>query len=483
MFDYLSWPGKSVSYTSLVLNPLNPRIPTSNEELPQREVIKELVENDDILGLAKSISASGYFPDVHLVVVKDNARKFRVLEGNRRACAVKLLQSPKAAPEDWVPKFRALQQKTDLELIKKLPVVIAPNIETADPIILERHIGLSIKRWDPIQQSKAFYYYNQNGISEDEISYSSGISVPEVKKRIQEYTIYLYVCGLDLESEVKHWFSSGRRVNFTTFRRIIESSPGKKWLGLSIENDTIESSHDETELTHDFNTILTDLKNEKISSRNLGTNQDIDKYFSRWKKVEPKKEPSTKKKTDISNKVAKTQEKPRKADEKPRKKPKTKSNKLLPQHLQCTVNNEKIIDVFREIQELSFVKFKNAAAVLLRSLIELSLAYHLDKTGDLDVLLKKFKEKKEKHHQVLPKDWHPSLNQMLNYILNKENNFQLSPNVNKVLQKVVSDNNGFVSLDSLHCYAHNQYFQPTESNLREIVSSFTGLLEITLTEP
>jgi len=98
MIDYLSWKTKPVAVTSVLLNPLNPRLPSAQEETPQRKVIQEMVENEKIYELAKNIASSGYFADVQLIVVKKDS-KYIVLEGNRRICALKLLLAPESAPD------------------------------------------------------------------------------------------------------------------------------------------------------------------------------------------------------------------------------------------------------------------------------------------------------------------------------------------------------------------------------------------------
>ena len=104
MIDHSKWKELQLSPVNLQLDPKNPRIPHSGEDLSQPELIADLVENEKVYDLAKSIADNGYYPIEALIIVQENKEKL-VLEGNRRLAALKLLISPEAAPEEWVPRL------------------------------------------------------------------------------------------------------------------------------------------------------------------------------------------------------------------------------------------------------------------------------------------------------------------------------------------------------------------------------------------
>jgi hypothetical protein len=108
MKDYSAWKEKTLSVTSLHLDPKNPRIPELGHEPTQRDIVAELVEHDNVYELAKDISDQGYFPTELLVGVVEQDQEI-VVEGNRRLAALKLLLSPDLAPEKHIRKFRLLQ--------------------------------------------------------------------------------------------------------------------------------------------------------------------------------------------------------------------------------------------------------------------------------------------------------------------------------------------------------------------------------------
>ena len=101
MIDFAAWKEKPGAVTTLQLDPLNNRIPTSGALLEQRDLIAELVEHENVYDLARDIAEHGYSPVEALIGVVEDAKSI-IIEGNRRLAALKLLISPDSAPADWV---------------------------------------------------------------------------------------------------------------------------------------------------------------------------------------------------------------------------------------------------------------------------------------------------------------------------------------------------------------------------------------------
>jgi hypothetical protein len=79
--------------------------------------LHELLEHEDVTGLASSIAKLGLFPNERLVVIS-SGKGFTVLEGNRRLASIKLLLNPELAPTSpQVKYFRKLSEKTDLSAL------------------------------------------------------------------------------------------------------------------------------------------------------------------------------------------------------------------------------------------------------------------------------------------------------------------------------------------------------------------------------
>ena len=76
---------------------------------------------------------------------------------------------------------------------------------------------------------------------------------------------------------------------------------------------------------------------------------------------------------------------------------------------------------FTEVKKLRVSTYPNSCAVMLRTLLEMCISYYLDEKGKIKAILGKFAKKGK------GKDWYPSLQQMLNYILNEDPDISLSP--------------------------------------------------------
>jgi hypothetical protein len=93
----------------------------------QPEIIEYLCKDEQVLALARSIAAEGTNPleIVGLVEVKSTGRgkkNYVVWEGNRRVCAIKLLNDPDLAPAHY--RKDILKISEEYEPITTLPAVI-----------------------------------------------------------------------------------------------------------------------------------------------------------------------------------------------------------------------------------------------------------------------------------------------------------------------------------------------------------------------
>lgn len=118
---------KSMNINKLLLDVDNPRFPTSAEN--QRDAIAKMLElqYDRIYRLAKDIVGRGLDPSENILVYpsEDETGFFVVAEGNRRVTALKLLLSPKLAPNEKVRKA-----------FEKLKITQAKDIKVIDNCVL-----------------------------------------------------------------------------------------------------------------------------------------------------------------------------------------------------------------------------------------------------------------------------------------------------------------------------------------------------------
>ena len=152
---------KEISLSRLLLDHNNPR---HQPMASQAEIIAYLIEHEDIKVLANNIvKKKGLNPYDNIgVMLLESSRKsprYIVLEGNRRICALKLLQNPRLAPANQQKYFERLSTKYD-KPITKVYCHVSQAREEAKDWIAGRHgdskDGEGIKRWDALQSSRFF---------------------------------------------------------------------------------------------------------------------------------------------------------------------------------------------------------------------------------------------------------------------------------------------------------------------------------------
>lgn len=479
MKSYAKWKDSELSVTRLFLDPLNPRLPIADMSLSQADLIEELVVHDDVYGLAKSITEKGYYPGESLIGVQENGKKY-ILEGNRRLAALKLLISPEAAPERLQKRFKDLSDNIDSAAIGKTRVIIAPSRKAAAPIIQSRHTGEQIKRWEPIQQAKFYRQQLDRGMSVEELSTEYAITEAKIRDFLRSYTMYNVACHLDLPSDVQEKVRDPRMFPSTTLDRLYNYTEAQKFLGVRFDdNKELVGSVKPDEFKKGYCKMVEDVATGAVDSRTVNNSKDVHTYLSSF----GNRKPDLKKKGKFvaDDLIGKTPSAKKKKAKKASAKPKTPKQPvaLIPRHIKCTVNNQRIIDIFQELKNLRVARFPNAVAIMLRSLLEMSVGYYLDKTGKLKAIT----EKARKRNPNLPRTWSPSLKQMLKYIINVDSDMTFNPQVRKALNNLISDKNSVITADSLDLFVHNMYWLPTEDQLRAFWVQLEQVFKITLLEP
>lgn len=147
---------KVVALDKLYLDLNNPRHTPYTSE---KEVINYLCENENIVSLAKDIALHGLNPLENLAVIEDNkTQTYIVVEGNRRLCAIKLLNDFKQAPKELQKKFSEISRQW--QEIGELQVIVLEDKEHVDLWLSRIHAGLQKgvgrKSWDAEQKTRHF---------------------------------------------------------------------------------------------------------------------------------------------------------------------------------------------------------------------------------------------------------------------------------------------------------------------------------------
>lgn len=150
-----------VRLDDLLLDLENYRIPTKRDD--EAGALKYLFESEDVLEAADSILRNGYFdnevPIVTSASESGRGAPYTVVEGNRRVSALKALQDPTIIP-GHESKIRALLKRYRVEtdnLPTAIRVIVTPTKAVAAPHVARLHTGISKRRWS-LDQQATFYY-------------------------------------------------------------------------------------------------------------------------------------------------------------------------------------------------------------------------------------------------------------------------------------------------------------------------------------
>lgn len=155
---------QSVLLNRIYLDPENPRHEALSDE---PAIIKHLLAKEKVRALAKDIAEAGGTSPIELIALIKHPKinnAHLVVEGNRRVCALKLLQDPdKAGLEKDARYFAGLAQSMR-SAINNVPAIVFDDREEARRWFALRHEGekngVGTKAWDS-QQKARFSLRNQ----------------------------------------------------------------------------------------------------------------------------------------------------------------------------------------------------------------------------------------------------------------------------------------------------------------------------------
>lgn len=145
---------KLIPITKIDLDVLNPRHDSSINT--QEKIISHLVENDKIKQLARDIAENGISPIDLIAVVENQNGRFTVVEGNRRVCALTLLNRPNKSLTD--NKYFKRLKDSSTKVPKDVECLIFETRQDADIWIERKHSGEQDGRgtsaWDSEQKTR-----------------------------------------------------------------------------------------------------------------------------------------------------------------------------------------------------------------------------------------------------------------------------------------------------------------------------------------
>jgi len=461
---------------------MNPRLPGGGAGLTQQQIIAELIEHDDVMKLAKQIAERGFFPTEILTVVEENGHQV-VVEGNRRLAALKALADPALAPEKYQKRLEALRQKVPREQLARVNIYTAPTRDSVVPMLLGRHTQEGVQSWSPAAQANFTVLLAEKGMSPEELSATYGLSAAELAQAKFRHGLYEMARSIDLPPDIKKKVDDLRQFPITTLERIVEMKDGQRFLGIQANRDTgIKGTIPKEEFLKGFRQVVTDVADGTLTSRNTNSASEVREHLSKYP---PTKKPNTRLRGSFvpSDVIARPTEEDVPPILRPtgtlRRGPRP-STSVIPRELRCTITAPRVQDVYQELKRLRMDEHPNSSALLLRSLLELALSHYLGKRKEVQHIKAAIEEKQGK---PLPKDFHPTLRQMLRRALDAETLLpELDAPQRRALKNMEAARDTPVTIDSLNAFVHNPWETPTERELRAFSGKLTPLLNILLND-
>lgn len=219
----------------LVFDPQNPRLVEGGVKNPtEAQIIRSLADTADLSEIVQSIAANGYI-DIEPLVAQLVNGKWRVLEGNRRLAAIRILQKPDLAKGTGIQPPEKLGKEVK-ESLKAVTVYAVSSPEQARDFIGFKHIN-GPHKWDAYAKGRfaADWYRKEK---------DNGVTVEKIAQRLGDRhdTVVRLVNGifvLDQAQEQKAYDLQdrypGRRFAFSHLYTALTRPGYREFLGLPDE--------------------------------------------------------------------------------------------------------------------------------------------------------------------------------------------------------------------------------------------------------
>jgi len=482
---YESWPSRSISPISIDLDPKNPRLPGLTQGASQAEIREEMFEAGRVRDMVKSIAKSGYYPDQGVVVIEhpEKSRGYIVIEGNRRICACQALLRENRVPDAharFIKRWREAAEPVSASY-EKVPIVIAPSREAATHLIVSRHLSKApVRPWSRFAQGKFAINQLNEGQDIEYISDETGLSEADIRKNIREYRLIEMFVRLDWnEQERAFLLDNIEKFPIETVSRVLKSQSTKSRFGeVSFQDDGWPIFKWDEEkiplflkrLVRDTFAAFVGASKPLLNSRSANSQEDVAAYLDTLpEEICPR---PARKKTS-AEKIVKpaVDDVDAGAAEAPPKKKHRQSRKVkritptLPPDIECTIKHDKARALLEELQEVTPEVCTHGAALVLRTLLEISLVARMKEVKTWGECVSKYQKSK---------DQLPSLKQLIDFTASSENTI---PDEN--LRKAIRDDR-FAPRKFLNLVAHNDKHVLTATDVRDVAARMTPLLRYLL---
>lgn len=423
---------KNIPVVDLLLDEENARLGTRQDS--QQAVYLTMAKQlkGQLVALAQDIVDHGLDPTALTAVVATEAGRYRVLEGNRRALALKALDTPSIVRGGLTPseqkKLAAFAKPYAENPVEEVPCVVFDVEEDAYHWIVIRHTGAhggaGLVSWDA---NEADRFKARKG---------SGSRDPAGQ-------VIDFLERIDGAADSKGIISSTKRV--------LNNQAARDAFGLTRVGGQLQSLYPAQEVAKGLRKLVSDLRSGEIKTKDVYEAADIRNYVAGFAK-DDLPDPATKSSTlvaltELPAATATAGSKP-----KPKPKPKRPRTTLIPRDCKINAPAGRLNAVYNELLGANVDQFPNICAVALRVFVELSIDHEIarrpqlkGKTAPNTTLAKRLKE--------LADDMKAA--------------GEIDDDLRRAVVKI-ADGKGPVAASTMtfNQYVHNPYVHPVPSELR-----------------
>jgi hypothetical protein len=392
-----------------------------------------------LVRLAESIVERGLNPLKRFMVmqVSEKPKRYIALEGNRRVTALKLLANPAAM--------------TGLEM----PDGMQRSLEKL-AAVFERSKVEPIDAYEVKSREEGRFWIELEHNGEDEgrgvVAWKPVVAARFRKKEpaIQALDAVLEHGGFD-EADAERIRTS---FSLTTLRRLLESKEVRAAIGVTVDKGQLQTDLPGSELIKPLRKMVLDIADKKVDSRRFNKTERMLEYVKGFDKASQ---------PDMTRKVATRPiegiGKSEFAKAKVRPEPIARSKaperrNVVPKQCRLNVTDNRILEIYGELQTLKLDSHRNAIAVLMRVFLELSVDHFLEAHG---VSLKTPKPGGGERFKELDKKLAEVVAIMVSTGVNKDHLAQVT--------RSLSVKNSPMRIDLLHAYVHDRFATPSQGEL------------------
>ncbi len=421
---------RSFFLENLLLNSENPRHePVTN----QVDAIRTIAQSQGrkLVNLAKDIVENGLNPmELIMVIPTEQNNRVVVVEGNRRVAALKLLGNPDllASLELSKPRtkqYKDLQEQTQDSLPQEIMcAVVSP--EDAEHWMMLKHTGenegAGVVPWTTVSRDR----------------FRGGSPALQALATVEKHGY--------ITEQMKAEHPNIPITNVSRFlitpdvSRFLITPEARQMIGVVVEDNTV--AFDSEEAVGRLALLVQDVLTRRINVNRLRTKEDRVSYAQ---ELLSRELPSV-----ASQETGGKQEGKRQEQKKGQVIPKRTT--LAPKNLKLAISRTRIAKIYDELRKLDVSKFTNAAAVLLRVFVEMSVD---DYAAQKEISLK---EKKGDRDFNLRK----KIITLTNYM--RDHNLRDRSQLHGI-RAIANNKDHVLSIDSWHAYIHNQHYNPIPSEL------------------